>query len=129
MLKSPGWADAGKDIGAARVIVVAIGADDDSVAADGDRAAEIVACAGIGSGKLLILCPDRAGTIKDIGGAGIRVVCVVEISAYNDCVCLNSDRAAELVAGRAVGSGELLLLDPVGIDEFKDIGGAAVEAD
>ena len=114
--------------GIAAVVIVAVRPDDGRVAADRDAVAEVVARRAVGGGELGDLRPARAGVLEDVGRAGIAAVVVVAVRPDDGRVAADRDAVAEVVAGRAVGGGELGDLDPARAGVLEDVGRAGVAA-
>src|SRR5256885_10863608 len=85
-----------------RSYIVINSANDDRLAADGDREAELVISRAIGCGQLLLLAPAGTGSPEHIRRAMIQVrPYIVKPSANDDGLATDRDRDAEHVISRA----------------------------
>ena len=81
-------------------VVIAVGADDDGVSVDGDRAAEGVAGGAVGGGELGDLIPgviQSGAALEDVGGAGVVAAVVVAPCAGDHEVAVDGDAEPEPV--------------------------------
>ena len=113
LLLCPRRPGAGEDIGGALARAASGRADEGglAIARERRRAAEVVAGGAVGGGQLLLLRPCGARPGEDIGRAGSRAPRIGG-DQRGLAVARERRRAAEAVAGRAVGCRQLLLLRP-----------------
>ena len=106
-----------EDVGGARVGDAAVpraGADERRVAERRHRPAELIGRGQVRGEQLPELAPDAARAPEDVGGAGVgaRDGVVVARRADDDGLARDRNREAEVVVGRHVEHGELLLEGP-----------------
>src|SRR5207247_7975568 len=102
-------------------------ADDDGVAADGDRETKLIERRAVASKEVLLLAPGRAAPDEHISRSLIRIKAVVILRcADNHCAAADADRIAEEVTCRAVAGGEFLLLAPGDAASDEDVRGTLI---
>ena len=119
--------DEGRTLVGVRAQIVEVRSDDDRVARDRDRDAELVAARAGGGVELALQGPRDAGSREDVRRALIDVEPhVVLIGSDDDRVARDRDRGAEPVGGRPGGHDESGLLGPRGAGPDEDVGRALV---
>ena len=115
LVLGPGAAAAVKDIGGPAVIgcaVVGSGRDRQRVPSDVHPVTELVPGGAVAGGELLLLGPGGAAAGVDIDRARVASSVIIIEGPYGQGLAVQVHPPAEVVVGRAVAGGELLLQAP-----------------